>query len=112
MLVLFLGVAALGINSLLNMPRGEDPEFTAPEFAVAIVYPGTDALDMEELVVDPAEKRFNELDNIKHVITSVDDGLAVFRVRMNTAKTPTKNIRKLSAKWARYVVNYPPMFSK
>ncbi len=80
MLVLFLGVAALGINSLLNMPRGEDPEFTAPQFAVVVVYPGTDALDMEELVVDPAEKRFNELDNIKHVVTNVDDGLAVFRV--------------------------------
>ncbi|GAB3503089.1 efflux RND transporter permease subunit [Spirosoma knui] len=80
MLVLFLGVAALGINSLLNMPRGEDPEFTAPQFAVVVVYPGTDALDMEELVVDPAEKRFNELDNIKHIVTNVDDGLAVFRV--------------------------------
>ena len=49
MLVLFLGVAALGINSLLNMPRGEDPEFTAPQFAVVVVYPGTDDLDMEAL---------------------------------------------------------------
>ncbi len=51
MLVLFLGVTALGINSLLNMPRGEDPEFTLPQFAVVVVYPGTDALDMEKLIV-------------------------------------------------------------
>ena len=36
-------VVALGVNSLLNMPRGEDPEFTAPQFAVIFVYPGTDA---------------------------------------------------------------------
>ncbi len=95
MLVLFLGVAALGINSLLNMPRGEDPEFTAPEFAIAVVYPGTDALDMEELVVDPAEKRFNDLDNIKHVITSVDDGLAVFRVSYDYSEDPDEKYQEI-----------------
>ncbi|GAB3705237.1 efflux RND transporter permease subunit [Spirosoma flavus] len=95
MLVLFLGVAALGINSLMNMPRGEDPEFTAPEFAVAVVYPGTDALDMEELVVDPAEKRFNELDNIKHVVTNVDDGLAVFRVTYEYSEDPDEKYQEI-----------------
>ena len=95
MLVLFLGVAALGINSLLTMPRGEDPEFTAPQYAVVVVYPGTDALDMEELVVDPAEKRFNELDNIKHVITSVDDGLAVFRVEYEYSQDPDKKYQEM-----------------
>ena len=95
MLVLFLGVAALGINSLLNMPRGEDPEFTAPQFAVVVVYPGTDALDMEELVADPAEKRFNELDNIKHVITTVDDGLAVFRVEYEYSQDPDEKYQEI-----------------
>ena len=95
MLVLFLGVAALGINSLLNMPRGEDPEFTAPQFAVIIVYPGTDALDMEELVVDPAEKRFNELDNIKHLITSVDDGLAVIQVQYEYSQDPDEKYQEV-----------------
>ncbi|GAB3555649.1 efflux RND transporter permease subunit [Spirosoma fluminis] len=95
MLVLFLGVAALGINSLLNMPRGEDPEFTAPQFAVVVVYPGTDALDMEELVVDPAEKRFNELDNIKHVVTSVDDGLAVFRVEYEYSQNADEKYQEI-----------------
>ncbi len=95
MLVLFLGVAALGVNSLLNMPRGEDPEFTAPQFAVVVVYPGTDALDMEKLVVDPAEKRFNELDNIKHVITSIDDGLAVFRIEYEYSQDPDEKYQEM-----------------
>lgn len=95
MLVLFLGVTALGINSLLNMPRGEDPEFVAPQFAVVVVYPGTDALDMEELVVDPAEKRFNELDNIEHVITTVSDGLAVFRVEYEYSQDPDEKYQEL-----------------
>ncbi|AQG81670.1 efflux RND transporter permease subunit [Spirosoma montaniterrae] len=95
MLVLFLGVAALGINSLLNMPRGEDPEFVAPNFAVVVVYPGTDARDMEELVADPAEKRFNELDNIDHVITTIGDGLAVFRVEYEYGQDPDEKYQEL-----------------
>lgn len=95
MLVLFLGVAALGINSLLTMPRGEDPEFTAPEFAVAVIYPGTDAISMEDLVVTPAEKRFNELDNIKHIITNVDDGLAVFRLQYQYGQDPDEKYQEV-----------------
>ncbi|GAA4458460.1 efflux RND transporter permease subunit [Nibrella saemangeumensis] len=95
MLVMFVAVVALGVNSLLNMPRGEDPEFTAPSFAVVIVYPGTDAMDMEELVVDPAEKKFNELDNIKHVISNVDDGLAVLRIEYDYDQDPDEKYQEI-----------------
>lgn len=95
MLVMFIAVVALGVNSLLNMPRGEDPEFTAPSFAVIIVYPGTDATDMEELVVDPAEKKFNELDNIKHVISNVDNGLAVLRIEYDYDQDPDEKYQEI-----------------
>jgi len=95
MLVLFLGVAALGINSLLNMPRGEDPEFTAPTYIVAVIYPGTDALDMEKLVVDPGEARFNSLEDMGHVITNVDDGLAVFRIEYDYGVDPDEKYQEI-----------------
>ncbi len=80
MLVMFLGVVALGINSLVNMPRSEDPDMTTRSVAVIFVYPGTDAVDMEELIVDKAESRFNELDNVKEIITYIGDGVASVRI--------------------------------
>lgn len=95
MLVLFVAVLALGINSLLNMPRGEDPEFVAPSFAVAVIYPGTDATDMEKLVVDPGEARFNALDDMNHVITNVDDGLAVFRIEYDYGVNPDEKYQEI-----------------
>jgi multidrug efflux pump subunit AcrB len=52
-LILFLMVVALGVTTLLNMPRSEDPDIDAPQFPVVVVYPGTSPQDMEELVVDP-----------------------------------------------------------
>lgn len=78
MLVIFIGVVALGLNSLFNMPRAEDPTFEAPTFVISVIYPGTDPKDLEELVVDPVEKRLNELKDVKNIRTTIDDGLAVF----------------------------------
>jgi len=95
MLVLFVAVVALGVNSLLTMPRGEDPEFVAPSFAVAVIYPGTDAIDMEKLVVDPGEARFNALDDMNHVITNVDDGLAVFRIEYDYGVDPDEKYQEI-----------------
>ncbi|MDO7743407.1 MAG: efflux RND transporter permease subunit, partial [Pedobacter sp.] len=68
-LVVFIAVLALGIYSLFTMPRSEDPETHPPQFTVVVVYPGTNPKDMEQLVVDPIEKKIHELDDIKHVTT-------------------------------------------
>lgn len=79
-LIIFALVLGLGLNSLFNMPRGEDPEFESPNFSVIVVYPGTSPVDMEELVVDPIEKRVSELEDIKRIVSNVDDGLAIVRI--------------------------------
>src|SRR5690349_18693423 len=89
-LIVFVMLIAIGVNSLLNMPRGEDPDFQAPQFSVVVVYPGTSPKDMEELVVDPVEKRMNELDDIKRVISRIDDGLAVIQVEFKYETDPDK----------------------
>ena len=79
-LVMFIGVLALGASSLLSMPRGEDPPFHAPYYAIVAVYPGTSAEDMEKLVVKPIEKRLQNLDRLKRIRTTTLDGLAIFGV--------------------------------
>lgn len=79
-LVIFIMIIALGLTTILNMPRSEDPELSAPTFPVIVVYPGTSPKDMEELVVDPLEKEISGLDDIKRVRSTIGDGVAVLRV--------------------------------
>ncbi|RXK85292.1 efflux RND transporter permease subunit [Filimonas effusa] len=79
-LIMVLMVVALGVTTILNMPRSEDPDMNAPNFPVVVVYPGTSPKDMEDLVVKPLEKRIHSLDNIKRIKTSIGDGLAVLLV--------------------------------
>lgn len=94
-LIIFILLMALGLNSLVNMPRGEDPETNQPVFSIIVIYPGTSPSDMEKLVVDPMEKRFSELDNIKKLISDVNDGLAVMRVEYKHESDPEEKYQEV-----------------
>src|SRR6201995_4449022 len=100
-LIVFIMLAAIGINSMLNMPRGEDPDTEAPTFSAIVIYPGTSPKDMEELVVNPIEKRFNEMDDVKRIRSQIDDGLAVIQIEFNYETSPDKKyqdvVRELDA---------------
>ncbi len=79
-LIMFLMVVTLGITTISHMSRSEDPEIDFPTFPVVVVYPGTSPKDMEELIVDPIEKKVYGLDNIKQIRSTIKDGLAIIEV--------------------------------
>jgi multidrug efflux pump subunit AcrB len=79
-LVIFLMIVALGVTTILNMPRSEDPELHAPQFPIVVIYPGTSPKDMEELIVEPLEREIASLENIKRIKTTISDGVAVLFV--------------------------------
>jgi multidrug efflux pump subunit AcrB len=80
-LIIFLMVIVVGITTILNMPRAEDPDMNAPQFPIIVVFPGTSPEDMEDLIVDPIEKKVNSLEDVKKINTRISDGLAVFEVQ-------------------------------
>ena len=79
-LVLFGLLVAVGVNSLREIPRSEDPEFRPPIPTVVVVYPGADPADIERLVVDPIEDAINELDDIKRIDSRSMDGVGVVQI--------------------------------
>ena len=94
-LVVFLGILSIGIFSLLNMPRGEDPEFSSPQFGVTVIYPGASPKDVEELVADVVEKRFNELDNMNRVRSTIVDGAAIFQIEYDFDTDPEEKYQEV-----------------
>ena len=100
-LIVFVMLAAIGVNSLLNMPRGEDPDTNAPQFSAIVIYPGTSPKDIEELVVDPIEKKFNAMDDVKRIRSEINDGLAVIQIEFKYETDPDKKyqdvVRELDA---------------
>jgi multidrug efflux pump subunit AcrB len=94
-LIMFLMAAAVGITTLLTMPRSEDPDIEAPQFAIVVIYPGTSPKDMEELVVDQLEEKINGLEDMKRIKTSINDGLAVMRVEYKYESDPDDKYQEL-----------------
>jgi multidrug efflux pump subunit AcrB len=87
-LVIFLGLIILGVNSLMNMPRSEDPPFNAPIYTVVIIYPGTSPEDMEKLVADPIEEELYQLDDIKEIESICNDGVMFILIEFNYGVDP------------------------
>ncbi len=100
-LIVFVALFALGIYSLITMPKNEDPSFQAPSFIVTVVYPGTSAADMEKLVVNPIEGRINQFDNLSRVISNMADGVSItiieFKYGTNTAENYQEVVREMNA---------------
>ncbi|MDX2304499.1 MAG: efflux RND transporter permease subunit [Microscillaceae bacterium] len=79
--ILLFALLAVGVNSLMNMPRGEDPEVNFPNYNVIAVLPGASPADMEEQVIDVIEEKLAELDDLTEISSFAEDGLAVIRVQ-------------------------------
>lgn len=79
-LVLFLMAIALGITTLFNMSRSEDPITSNPSFTVVAIYPGASPKDIEELVVKPLEKKIYGLEDMKRLKSTIKDGVAILNV--------------------------------
>jgi len=87
-LVALLLLVVLGAMSLMTMPRSEDPQFDFPASMISVVFPGTNPIDIEKLIVDPIEEVLNELEDIKVIKADIEDGLAVIRIEFLYGSDP------------------------
>lgn len=94
-------VVVVSVTTLLNMPRAEDPEISPPQYPIVVLYPGTSPKDMEELVIKPIEKKITELENLKRVLTKIDDGVALilveFRYNVDVETKYQELVREINA---------------
>ena len=107
-LVLFALLIALGVASFLNIPRSEDPSFPFPSATITLVWPGANAGDMERLIVKPLEDAVNTLENVKKIVSSAVDGLAVVHVEFYYGSDPEKKQDEVIREFNRIRSSLPP----
>ncbi|MDR7132453.1 multidrug efflux pump subunit AcrB [Algoriphagus sp. 4150] len=82
--VLFLFLV-VGVYSLFNMSRREDPQITVPQGLVIAFYPGASSVQVEEQVTKKLEEslfRFEEVKKAK-TVSSSEEGKVVITVELN-----------------------------
>jgi multidrug efflux pump subunit AcrB len=81
LLLLFI----VGVNSLLNMPRREDPKITVRQGLVIAYFPGASSAQVEDQVTNKLEQYLFQFEEIRKAKTysTTQDGLVVVNVELN-----------------------------
>jgi multidrug efflux pump subunit AcrB len=87
-IILVLLLVLFGLVSFLSMPRSEDPQVSPAASTTVVIYPGATPEDMEELVIDPIEEVLNELEDIKHIKSRAEDGMALVNIEFLSGTDP------------------------
>lgn len=94
LLLLFM----IGANSLLNMPRREDPKITVRQGLVIAYFPGASSAQVEDQVTNKLEQYLFQFEEVRKEKTysTTQDGLVVANVELNeNVKAPDEFWNKL-----------------
>ncbi len=85
----------LGVGSLLNMPRAEDPKFTPPGFNVSVVYPGAGPAIIEDKITKKVEERFGSLENIDRLRSFSLNSMMFLNIEFKHGQDPDKKYEEI-----------------
>jgi Cation/multidrug efflux pump len=90
-------VFAVGVYSLLTMPRREDPKITVPLGLIVAYYPGATAAQVEDQVTKKLEQYLFQYEEVKKSKTysTTRDGVVVINVNLND------NVKKPDIFWSK-----------
>lgn len=77
----FLLISLLaGLYAFASMGRAEDPDFTVRVMMVSAAWPGASPEEIQQSVVDPLEKRIQEVEDLYRIETTIRPGRADLKV--------------------------------
>lgn len=89
-LILFIMLFGLGIQSVMSIPKSEDPIVSFPGVGVYVVLPGADAEQMERVIAIPIETALNGLEDVDQIRSTSQAGLASIGVSFVYGSDPEK----------------------
>ncbi|MCW8881445.1 MAG: efflux RND transporter permease subunit, partial [Sedimenticola sp.] len=85
----------LGLFAILVTPREEEPQINVTFANVFIPFPGATATEIENLVATPAEQVLSEIEDIKHIYSTSQPGMAILTLQYRVGVERTDAIVRL-----------------
>ena len=74
-MVIAIITVVLGVIAMRGLPLAQFPEIVPPQITVSTVYPGADAITIEQSVATPLEQQMNGVDKMLYLqSTNANDG--------------------------------------
>jgi multidrug efflux pump subunit AcrB len=80
-----LAVAAMGIISVVKIPKESSPAVSLGMISIATVYPGTNPVDMDVLVTDKIYKEVKDIDGVDKITSTSALGLSSVILTLKTS---------------------------
>ena len=96
---LIIGFSILiGIFSIFNIPREEEPQISVPMFDVFVSYPGATAEEVERRVVTLGERKLWEIPGVEYIYSTSESDGALIVVRFKVGENVENSLIKLYTK--------------
>ncbi|PCE30793.1 efflux RND transporter permease subunit [Burkholderia ubonensis] len=91
-IVLFIVLAVAGWGAFLQLPINANPRVEFPIVTVAIAQTGTAPADLEHAVTQPVERAVSGLAGVRHITSTVGDGMSVTTVEFQLGVDPQRAV--------------------
>jgi multidrug efflux pump subunit AcrB len=88
----------LGVMSIINLPREEEPQIAVPVFDIFVSYHGATAEEVERRIVNVGERKLWELPGVEYVYSMTQADGAIITVRFKVGEDVEKSLIKLYTK--------------
>ncbi len=93
--LLMLSLIAMGVYSVVLIPKESAPEVIIPIGIVTTVYPGASASDIEELITDTLEDAIENIDGLENLTSTSRDDVSSITAEFNANADIDKSIQDL-----------------
>lgn len=88
-IVISIITVIVGLVSMLRLPIAQFPSIVPPEILVQAIYPGADALTLEQSVATPLEAQISGVDNMAYMYSiNANNGLSQIRITFDVNTEP------------------------
>lgn len=94
-ILLMIAFMFLGLFSIYNIPREEEPQIEVPMADIMIGYPGATPQEVEAVVVQPIEKIVSNIKGVEDIYSTSMNGMAMVTVQFYVGEDVERSIVKL-----------------
>lgn len=88
----------IGVVSIFNLPREEEPQISVPMFDIFVAYSGASTQEVEQRIVNVGERKLWGISGVEYVYSTAQSDGVLFIVRFKVGEDVEKSLTKLYAK--------------